>query len=117
MSSAGRRSYLVRYFNVALKGKGKVFVCNSIKDTTAMVEAEQSFHVPNFYEPNYLDYMLNICKENQINMLFSLHDLEAPMLAKNKELFEKIGTTVLVSSEDIINTCIDKYATLCYHLL
>lgn len=111
LSSAGRRSYLVRYFNVALKGEGKVFVCNSIKLTTAMQEAEHSMHAPKVFEPEYLDFMLDLCRKNEIKMLFSLHDLEAPVLAKNIELFKSINTLPIVSPLETINICIDKYAS------
>jgi carbamoyl-phosphate synthase large subunit len=57
----------------------------------------------------YLDAMLGVCREYDVALLLSLHDLEAPILSRNKSSFESIGTTVVVSSPAVIDTCLDKY--------
>jgi hypothetical protein len=46
LTSVGRRSYLVRYFQTALKGRGKVVATNSIMDAPAMLAADRAYVVP-----------------------------------------------------------------------
>jgi carbamoyl-phosphate synthase large subunit len=53
--------------------------------------------------------MLHVCREHDVALLLSLHDLEAPILSRHKASFESIGTTVVISSPAVIDTCLDKY--------
>ena len=52
-----------------------------------------------------------ICKEQHIDALISLSDLELPILAENKKRFEEIGVRVIVSDPQVIDICFDKYKT------
>ena len=54
---------------------------------------------------------LAICKEQKIDVLLSLNDLELPILAENKARFEELGVKVIVSSPDVIDIAFDKYKT------
>ena len=44
-------------------------------------------------------------------MLISLFDIDLLVLAKNKDKFKEIGTRVIVSNEDIVSVCNDKWKT------
>ena len=44
-------------------------------------------------------------------MLISLFDIDLPVLAKNREKFEEIGTNIIVSNEKIVEICNDKWKT------
>jgi carbamoyl-phosphate synthase large subunit len=63
------------------------------------------------YEPKYIDITLNICKEQKIDALLCLNDLELPILAENKARFEALGVKVIVSDPDVIDIAFDKYKT------
>jgi len=52
-----------------------------------------------------------LCKANDVSLLISLNDLELPILARSKSLFEKVGTTVLISSAEVVDFCFDKLET------
>ena len=67
--------------------------------------------VPAVYDPKYIDITLNICKEQKIDALLSLNDLELPILAENKAKFEALGVKVIVSDPDVIDIAFDKYKT------
>ncbi|MEC3907602.1 ATP-grasp domain-containing protein [Tamlana sp. 2201CG12-4] len=111
LTSAGRRSYLVEYFKEAVQGKGYVIAANSIADTPAMRAADKSFVLPFVYEENYLDALLDICKKERVDFLFSLHDLEGPILSQNKLKIEALNVNVVVPNPEIINLCLDKFST------
>lgn len=111
LTCAGRRNYLVEYFLEALAGNGKVFAADCLADAAALKEADKAFEVPPIGHPDYCQRLLEICSEHDVALLVPLNDLELPLLADQKPRFEKIGTTVLVSSPDVVETCFDKWAT------
>lgn len=77
----------------------------------ALQVADVKIQVPAVYDSKYIDITLDICKEQKIDALISLNDLELPILAENKAKFEVLGVTVIVSDPDVIDICFDKYKT------
>lgn len=114
LSCAGRRNYLVNYFRKALNGKGKVIATDMQLNAPALVDADLALKVPAIYDPAYIDETLKICKENNVQLLISLNDLELPILAKNKPAFAAIGVNVIVSDSRVIDICFDKWKTTQY---
>lgn len=110
LTSAGRRTYLVKYFKDALGGEGKVHASNSEK-SHALQMADQYFISPLIYEENYIDSILNYCLQNDIHAVIPLFDIDLPVLAKNKQSFDKEGITVIVGHVNFIKTCNDKWLT------
>lgn len=80
----------------------------------ALTVADVKEQVPAVYADNYIDCLLDICKRNKVDAIISLNDLELPILSAQKQKFAELGTTVIVSSPDVIDTCFDKYATAKY---
>lgn len=115
LTSVGRRAYMVKYFQHVLAGTGLVHVCNSDDKTVAFHYADRSVISPLIYDDTYIPFLLNYCKENRIDLLLSLFDIDLPILAKNKEKFAAIGTQVIVSDPEVIDLCNDKWKT--YHFL
>ena len=110
LTSAGRRTYLVNYFKEALSGKGLVYASNSIL-TYTLQQADGYVLTPQIYDNDYIDFLLEFCKNKNINVIISLFDIDLPVLAKNKNIFEKNGIRVVVSSENVTNICNDKWET------
>ena len=113
LTSVGRRGYLVQYFKIALNDLGKVYASNS-EYTSSFTFADGYTISPLIYDEKYIDFLINYCKENSIKMIVSLFDIDLYVLAKNKEKFKKEGITVVVSDEDFIKTCNDKWLTYQY---
>ncbi len=113
LTSVGRRAYMVKYFKLALKENGEVHVCNS-EHSIAFQYADKCIISPEIYSNEYINFLLDYCKKNSIKILISLFDADLPVLSKNKEKFEKIGTQVIVSTIDIIEICNDKWKTYKY---
>lgn len=108
---AGRRTYLLKYFKENLS-EGDLVVATDMQLTApALQVADVKLQVPAVYDPNYIDITLDICKKHKVNALISLNDLELPILANNKHLFEELGVKVIVSSPEVIDICFDKYKT------
>lgn len=77
----------------------------------ALQVADVKIQVPAVYDPEYVDITLRICKEQKIDALFSLNDLELPILAENKARFDALGVKVVVSDPKVIDIAFDKYKT------
>lgn len=112
-TSVGRRSYLVEYFRAALGGKGKIHVANSSDKSPAFLVADEAVVTPLIYDANYIPFLLDYCKKNEIHAIISLFDIDLPILSQNKEKFAEIGTKVIVSDPEVIHRCNDKWLTFC----
>lgn len=108
---AGRRTYLLKYFKENLTEGDKIIATDMQLSAPALQVADVKLQVPAVYDPNYIDITLDICKKHKVNALISLNDLELPILANNKRLFEELGVKVIVSSPEVIDICFDKYKT------
>lgn len=111
LTSVGRRAYMVKYFKDVLGDCGQVHVCNSSDLSVAFQYADKSFVSPLIYDEKYIPCLIEYCKENKIEVLISLFDIDLPVLAKNREKFEEIGTNIIVSNEKIVEICNDKWKT------
>lgn len=108
---AGRRTYLLEYFKDNLAEDDKVVATDMQLSAPALQVADIKVQVPAVYDPEYVNITLNICKEYKIDAIISLNDLELPILAENKSLFEAIGVKVIVSDPNVIDIAFDKYKT------
>lgn len=114
LTSVGRRSYLVKYFKEIIGETGQVHVSNSSDCTPAFSCADKGMVTPLIYSEGYIPFLLQYCKENKIDALISLFDIDLPILAENKDTFAQIGTTVIVSDPKVISVCNDKWKTYQY---
>ena len=108
---AGRRTYLLKYFKENMAPGDKVVATDMQLSAPALQAADVKLQVPAVYDPKYIDITLNICKEQNIDALISLNDLELPILSENKARFEALGVKVIVSDPEVIDIAFDKYKT------
>ena len=107
--SAGTRNKVVQYFKEAVGEEGRVIATDCSNLAPAVYEADAFYLVPRITAPGYLDRVLDICKKEKIDGVFSLIDPELSLLAKEKEKFLQIGTTPIISPYELVETCFDKY--------
>lgn len=107
--SAGTRNKVVEYFKKELNGKGKIIATDCSDLAPAIYEADEYVIVPRIDAEGYLDIILKICKEKEIDGVFSLIDPELSMLAEHCEEFLAIGTTPIISSMEAVEICFDKF--------
>ena len=108
---AGRRTYLLKYFKENLSEGDKIVATDMQLSAPALQVADVKIQVPAVYDPEYVNITLRICEEQKIDALFSLNDLELPILAEKKARFEAIGVKVVVSDPKVIDIAFDKYKT------
>lgn len=107
--SAGTRNKVVQYFKKEAGETGKVVAADCSNLAPAVYDADKFYLVPRITAPGYLEHILEICKKERIDGVFSLIDPELSLLAKEKDKFLEIGTTPIISPYDLVETCFDKY--------
>ena len=112
----GRRTYLLKYFKEQLKGEGLIVGTDMQLSAPALSVADIAEQVPSVYAENYVDVVLDICLKHNVKALICLNDLELPILSANEAQFALIGVVLIVSSQQIIDICFDKYKTAKYIL-
>ena len=113
--SAGTRNKVVQYFKEAVGNDGRVIATDCSNLAPAVYEADAFYLVPRITAPGYIDIILDICKKEKIDGVFSLIDPELSLLAKEKDKFLGVGTTPVISSYKLVENCFDKYKM--FHLL
>lgn len=108
---AGRRNYLIEYFQKALNGSGNVVAADMQLSVSSLAVADKSYQVSEVYADNYIDEIIDICKKEDIEAVFSLNDLELPILSNARKRFRDLGINLIVSSANVIDICFDKYKT------
>lgn len=109
LTSVGIRNILIAYFKRELGRSGKVFAADCDEGAPALYEADAAFVIPRVSDGRYLRRIAEICNENSIDVVLSLIDTELRVLARAKREFEKNGILCVVSDEDVVYTCQDKY--------
>lgn len=110
LTSAGRRTYLVYYFKNALGNSGELHASNSVLTNTLLM-ADKYVITPNIYDDNYIDFVINYCKENSIKAVIPLFDIDLQVLSNNRDKFTSNGIFLIVSNPEIIKICNDKWVT------
>lgn len=107
----GRRKYLVDYFKDELANNGKVVGVDMSPTAPALAGCDKWHLVPSVYDTSYIERLLEVCKLEGIDALISLNDMELPILAKHRSLFESAGVTLVLANDNAIDICSDKYKT------
>jgi carbamoyl-phosphate synthase large subunit len=76
-----------------------------------MLAADIACVVPSAGDTGFIDALLDICSRHEVKLLMSLHDWEAPFIAKHLDAFRKVGTLPVVSNPHVQDICLDKWAT------
>lgn len=67
--------------------------------------------VPRCTAPDFIDAMLEICRRHEVRLVIPTIDTELAPLAEAAARFEEIGTTVMVSSPEVVRIASDKVHT------
>lgn len=113
-SGAGRRVSLLRHLQTVFKGmqiEGNVIASDIGNSAPASYIADYKVTTPRCSEPNYIETLLNICREHQVKLLTSLIDTDLLLLSRHIEDFKNIGVKLLVCSQATNEICADKQKT------
>lgn len=113
-TGVGRRIELLQAFRNAalvLNKKLNIFGADMAGTAPALAYCDYTRKVVAMKDPSYIENLLQICKDDHIDLLIPTIDTDLLILSENRDKFENIGTKVLISSPDMIRICRDKNET------
>jgi carbamoyl-phosphate synthase large subunit len=114
VSSAGRRVELLRSFRRAVSGLtpgGRVLAIDSSWYSSAFHEADEGFLVPRITDADHVPTLLDICERHGVDLVVPTTDREWPVWSEAVPAFAAVGTTVAVSSPEVLAIASDKRRT------
>lgn len=113
-TGVGRRIELLQAFRnaaLALNKELKIYGADMTGTAPALAYCDYVRKVVAMKDPGYIDNLMAICKEDQIDLVIPTIDTDLLVLSENRECFEQIGTRVMISAPDKIHICRDKNNT------
>jgi carbamoyl-phosphate synthase large subunit len=113
-TSVGRRVELLRAFKQAyadLGISGNIVAVDIDPLAPALQEADRPCIVPRLADPAYIPTLAEICRREQVHLIFPLIDPDIPVLARHRHELEATGARVLVVSQEAATTAADKWLT------
>ena len=107
--SCGTRNKLISYFKQELGGNGSVIATDCSPFAPALYDADKYYIVPPFGSEEYIDVILKICTDNQVNAVLSLIDPELSILDQYRAKFEEIGVLPIISNSDTLDLSFNKF--------
>jgi carbamoyl-phosphate synthase large subunit len=114
VSSAGRRVGLVRAFRAALRElgvEGRVLAADVSDLSSAFHLADAGFLVPPCTSREFVPALTDLCEREAIRLVVPTIDPELPVWAEHRESFAENGTTVAISSPEVVSISWDKVDT------
>ena len=115
ITSAGKRVSLVKEFKSEVAkyfSDAKIYTTDmNPQMAPAGVISDNCFQVSRVTSEGYIDYLLDICINNNIKIVIPTIDTELIILAQNKDRFKDKGIYILVGDLSFISTCRDKRNT------
>ena len=115
LSSAGRQVFLVNEFKKVLKDIGQVYVTDVNPAAASLKVADKSFIAPAYTSKDYLSWIIDICKINEVSLLISLNVEELLILESHRSIFLSFGCFLMGGEVHLIDSTYDKLKlnTLC----
>lgn len=116
-TAIGRRVELVQAFRRSFEThniKGRILGIDvNPSFAPASYFVERCFEAPRVNDVGYINYLLNICQSENVDLIVPLFEPEFSLLDAKRYEFEKIGVLVLLSKRQVLEICQDKWQT--YH--
>jgi len=110
ITSASRKISLIKAFKNVLKKEkaGRLITTDANPISAAFYFSDLFCLVPKDSSPLFIPKLLALCKKYHVKLMIPTRDEELKIFAKNKEKFNKIGTTIMVSDVKVVEICFDK---------
>ena len=77
----------------------------------AKIDADEFILAPLANDPNYIDFILNLCKRKNIQAIIPGSETELKLFSANRNVFEDMEVALLINSDEVIKLCLDKNLT------
>jgi len=114
ISSAGRRVGLMTCWRRSLDAlglKGRILAADMSKLSSAAALADGAFIVPRCTSDEFVPFMLDLCRRENIRVIVPTIDTELPVYAEHRQAFKDMGVTIPISRSTAIEIGFDKIST------
>jgi carbamoyl-phosphate synthase large subunit len=100
-----------RSMAIYLESNGVQFIVADMNPDAGSKYTGKFFQIPAASDPTFVQSLLEIIKREKVDILIPTVDEEFVPIASSRELFERNGVKLPISSLETIRICRDKYAT------
>jgi carbamoyl-phosphate synthase large subunit len=110
ISSVSRKVWLVKAFQKALQveKEGKVVAADIDPLSAGLYQSDVAYIVPRSTSKEFIPKMIQLCKDEEVDIIIPTRDEELMIYAKHKDDFKQAGTEVMVCSPETLEICSDK---------
>lgn len=113
-SGVGRRVELLRSFKAAYEElgiDGRVVAVDIDPLAPALREADSAYIVPRLADPDSVSTLAEVCRREEVGLIFPLIDEGMPVLAAGRRELEETGARLIMVPEGALATTVDKHLT------
>lgn len=113
-TGVGRRVELLQEFKKAALALGKelkIYGADTTRTAPALAYCDYVRLVVSMEDAGYISQLVEICRDDQIDLVIPTIDTDLLLLSQNREGFETVDTKVMISSPDMIQICRNKNNT------
>src|SRR5689334_13379611 len=102
-TSVGRRVALIRCFRESMHRlglPGRIYAGDVKQNASALFVADEKIALPRISDPDFVDILLDFCRQRHIHLVVPLIDPELVPLSRRRGEFTAIGTKLLVCGEE-----------------
>lgn len=111
ITSGARRIDFIGFFKQSLQDarlEGNIVVADPDDNAPSLQAGDKNYIVPHQTEDTYIDAILDICKNEDINCIIALNDWEVPCLSEHKDTFDQMGICLFSPDIQIVEKIRDK---------
>lgn len=112
LTSAGRRTSLLRLFRSAAEQGGQVWAGDTDPLAPTLQAADRSVVLPSIQAPSYLPTLLDHVDAHDIDLVVPLIDPDLLSLAEARSRFDDAGCQLLTSDPSLLDLAHDKWSTV-----
>lgn len=87
----------------------KIVGCDISNDPAMNLLVDKYYQVPKYTDSNFVDVLLNICKNEKVDVFFPHISMELPSILKRMDDFKKLGVKVAISNNETLEIANSKY--------
>jgi len=109
ITSSNKKVSLIKRFKESASHHNNIKIFTSdVKYVVTANFSDNHFILPYDDDKSYIHTLLNVCMSNKIGLIVPTRDVEILNLSKYRADFEKIGCKILIPTDNVIKTCLNK---------
>jgi carbamoyl-phosphate synthase large subunit len=85
-----------------------------VESSFGLFDVDEAYTVPPASDSRYIEILLDICQQRKAKVLIHGSEPELKVISRNRDGLLKAGVLPLINSYEVIERCIDKWATMVF---